>query len=349
MVRLNQTHAQLILEMVKSVAPEGDMREAIVKTIEDQLEHPEFDETLVGLVGKIISDSNGRMRNFISDQRVQQLREALFSPAELFKITGSLSRLICANCNREIPDNCIVTTNERLVYCATCIVPEYGTCRNCSNTVYIYDSMKRLIHKATKECEECARKAAAKPVPNLEQAAQDFDRLREAAARLGQTGVQTAAAPVNPTDRPTITRTPGNTVVTVPANQFTAVVPPTPVVFRNAQQPWRNPATLRRTDMPLRSPEEQQEVIRALQQEAEERRRESDRQWAGIANGGGTPAQPAQPAERASFDVETATRQWLADGTIEEGIFDETAAVDERVWNQMDRGAVRRDDEPEDL
>lgn len=156
MIRLTNEQGMTVLNALQAA---GDPSlEPVTQLIQDQIARPSHEMDLVDTVAKVIG-SRGRVRNVFTDDKLETLRSAIFSPRELMRLRDQVDQMHCAGCAIPLREEQLIGTVGEQIFCTRCMIPAYTVCGH-GHLLDIQDSVSRLHRKAVKDCSACAQMRA---------------------------------------------------------------------------------------------------------------------------------------------------------------------------------------------
>ena len=181
MIRLTVEQGMLLLDLIEK-SGDVSVRDTVGKLISDQVAAPSHESDLIDTIARVINQ-RGRARNVMTDERLEVLRSAIFSPRDLMRFNATVDAVCCASCGNSVRNESMVGIIDGNAYCSLCFTPTNITCTGCRGSIYIFDSLNKMMKNLRTKCDACAEKKSAKA-----------EAQRAESGGLGRT-LTTAAAP----------------------------------------------------------------------------------------------------------------------------------------------------------
>ena len=154
MIKLTEAQGAMLLSLVTQTGDES-LINGIGAQITDQIDNPNHDKDLVDVVAKLVAANGQRARAFITDEKLNALRAAVFSPRELMKLKACMNVSNCVSCGRQLDDESLVTFLGGELYCSLCYTPTTAKCHGCGEAMSIYEALRNFIGRMSKKCKKC--------------------------------------------------------------------------------------------------------------------------------------------------------------------------------------------------
>jgi hypothetical protein len=215
MIRLTNEQGMALLDLIDR-DPSGSLAIGEIGTlIRDQIASPTHEVDLIDTIAKALG-TRGRVRSIFSDDKLELLRSAIFSPRDLIRLNSQASGCVCSNCSQPLKDEHMVGVVGENIYCTSCFTPTMTTCVHCKGSISLYEQLRKFLSKLYKDCERCVEIKANR--------AKDVQRADDGAAfRAFVTNTSRRATPLT-TSNPT--RQPVRTYSEELAERFRAPQPP---------------------------------------------------------------------------------------------------------------------------
>jgi len=154
MIRLTNEQGMVLLDLIEK---SGDVSliDTMGKQVSDQLSAPSHEADLIDTISKVISQ-RGRVRNILTDDRLDVLRSAIYSPRDLMRFNSVADSISCSNCGHALKDEHVAAVVAGSIYCSSCFTPTNIDCIACRGSISFYEPLRKLMVKHRKDCEHCA-------------------------------------------------------------------------------------------------------------------------------------------------------------------------------------------------